>query len=74
MYVKKIFSRFGLYCFFEKDNQKLFFFFLVRLFGIEDRLIDRFVVFRDEIFEYIIFRGSDIKDFYVCELLKVQFL
>lgn len=57
--------------FLKRIIRNYFFFFLVRLFGIEDRLIDRFVVFRDEIFEYIIFRGSDIKDFYVCELLKV---
>lgn len=57
--------------FLKRINRNYFFFCLVRLFGIEDRLIDRFVVFRDEIFEYIIFRGSDIKDFYVCELLKV---
>lgn len=60
-----------VYIVFLKRIIRNYFFFLVRLFGIEDRLIDRFVVFRDEIFEYIIFRGSDIKDFYVCELLKV---
>lgn len=48
-----------------------FFFLLVRFFGIEDRLIDRLISFRDEVFEYIIFRGSDIKDFIVCELFKL---
>lgn len=75
MHVKKIPSRFGSYCFFEKDNQKLLLlFFSVRSFGTEDRPTDRPVAPRDEIFEYIIFRGSDIKDLHVCEPPKAQSL
>ena len=44
----------------------------VRSFGTEDRPTDRPVPPREELYECIIFRGSDIKDITVCEPPKAQ--
>ena len=39
----------------------------VRMFGTENRPTDNPVQARDEVFEFIIFRGQDIKDIRLCE-------
>ena len=44
----------------------------MRSFGTEDRPTDRPVAPRDEVYEYIIFRGTDIKDIRVCQPPKPQ--
>merc|ERR1711881_219177 len=44
----------------------------VRSFGTEDRPTDRPVAPRGEVYEYIIFRGTDIKDIRVCQPPKPQ--
>ncbi|KAF0314217.1 Protein LSM14 B [Amphibalanus amphitrite] len=42
----------------------------VRSFGTEDRPTERPVAERDEIYDFIVFRGSDIKDIKLCSVQK----
>ena len=42
----------------------------VRSFGTEDRPTERPVAERDEIYDFIVFRGSDIKDIKLCNVQK----
>lgn len=56
--VEKLFGNFG--------------FSVVKSYGTEDRHTDRPVPPKEEIYEYIIFRGSDIKDITVSEPPKPQ--
>ncbi|CAD5209525.1 unnamed protein product [Bursaphelenchus xylophilus] len=44
----------------------------VRSFGTEDRHTDHPVKARDEVYEFIIFKASDIKDLVVCEAAKEE--
>ncbi|KAK7878675.1 hypothetical protein WMY93_030511 [Mugilogobius chulae] len=45
----------------------------VKCFGTEGRLTDRPTPPRDDVYEYITFRGSDIKDISLCELPPFQY-
>ena len=42
----------------------------VRSFGTEDRAVPKHIPPRNETYEFIIFRGSDIKDLHVSEFPK----
>ena len=46
--------------------------FPVRSFGTEDRPTDRPVGPSTKIYEYVIFRGNEIKDLYVCQPPRPQ--
>ena len=49
-----------------------FLLFLVRSFGTENRSAPKHIPPRNETYEFIIFRGSDIKDLHVSEMPKGQ--
>lgn len=42
----------------------------MRSFGTEDRATERPVAERDEIYDFIVFRGADIKDIKLCNVQK----
>ena len=46
--------------------------FVVKSFGTENRPVPKHVPPRSEVYEYIIFRGSDIKDLHVSEVSKQE--
>ena len=46
--------------------------FVVKSFGTESRPVSKHVPPRSEVYEYIIFRGSDIKDLHVSEVTKQE--
>ena len=45
---------------------------IVKSFGTENRPVSKHVPPRSEVYEYIIFRGSDIKDLHVSEVNKQE--
>lgn len=47
-------------------------FFAVRSFGTEDREVPKKVPPREEVYEYIVFRGVDIKELHVCEVPEAR--